>query len=72
MMVVVVDVSNGLWIKGISIQPSYNQGTHLSIMDSHPHGCTQVVTSMPYKSRLSPQLQLQPLTYNLKNYEKSI
>ena len=35
-MVVVVDVSNGLWIKGISIQPPYNQGTHLSIMDSHP------------------------------------
>ena len=72
MMVVVVDVSNSLWIKGISIQPPYNQGTHLSIMDSHPHGCTQVVTSMPYKSRLSPQLQLQPLTYNLKNYDKSI
>lgn len=47
MMVVVVDVSNSLWIKGISIQPPYNQGTHLSIMDSYPHGCTQVVTSMP-------------------------
>ena len=25
MMVVVVDVSNSLWIKGISIQPPYNQ-----------------------------------------------
>ena len=62
MMVVVVDVSNGLWIKGISIQPPYNQGTHLSIMDSHPHGCTQVVTPMPYMSRLSPQLQLQQHT----------
>lgn len=72
MMVVVVDVSNGLWIKGISIQPPYNQGTHLSIMDSHPHGCTQVVKSMPYKSRFSTQLQLQQQTYNLKNYEKSI
>ena len=62
MMVVVVDVSNGLWIKGISIQPPYNQGTHLSIMDSHPHGCTHVVTSMPYKSRLSACLQLQQQT----------
>ena len=72
MMVVVVDVSNSLWIKGISIQPPYNQGTHLSIMDSHPHGCTQVVKSMPYKSRFSTQLQLQQQTYNLKNYEKSI
>lgn len=62
MMVVVVDVSNSLWIKGISIQPPYNQGTHLSIMDSHPHGCTQVVTSMPYKSGFSAQLQLQQQT----------
>ena len=62
MMVVVVDVSNSLWIKGISIQLPYNQGTHLSIMDLHPHGCTQVVTSMPYKSRLSAYLQLQQRT----------
>lgn len=62
MMVVVVDVSNSLWIMGICIQPPYNQGTHLSIMDSHPHGCTQVVTLMPYKSGYSAQLQLQPLT----------
>jgi len=66
MMVVVVGVSNSLWIKGISIQPPYNQGTHLSIMDSHPHGCTQVVMSMPYKSWLSAQLQLQPLTLKIE------
>ena len=59
MMVVVVDVSNSLWIKGISIQPPYNQGTHLSIMDSHPHGCTQVVMQKPYRIRLSAQIQLQ-------------
>ncbi len=72
MMVVVVNVSNSLWIKSISLQLPYNQGTHLSIMDSHSHGCTQVVTSMPYKSRFSAQLQLQQQTYNLKNYEKSI
>ena len=61
-MVVVVDVSNSLWIKGISIQPPYNQGTHISIMESQPHSCTQVVTSMPYKSRFSAQLQLQQQT----------
>ena len=66
MMVVVVDVSNSLWIKGISLQSPYNQSTHLSIMDSHPHGCTQVVTSMPYKSWLSAQLQLQPLTLKIE------
>ena len=53
MMVVVVNVSNSLWIKGISLQPPYNQGTHLSIMDSHPHGCTQVVSkpkALTYKA----------------------
>ena len=72
MMVVVVDVSNGLWIKGISIQSPYNQGALISIMESHLYGCTQVVKSMPYKSRFSTQLQLQQQTYNLKNYEKSI
>lgn len=72
MIVVVVGVSNSLWIKSISIQPPYNQGTHLSIMDSHPHGCTQVVASMPYKSRFLAQQQLQQQTYNLKNYDKSI
>ena len=59
MMVVVVDVSNSLWIKGISLQPPYNQSTHLSIMDLHPHGCTQVVMQKPYRIRLSAQIQLQ-------------
>ena len=62
MMVVVVDVSNSLWIKGASQQLPYNQGGLISIMESHLYGCTQVVTSMPYKSRFSVQLQLQQQT----------
>ena len=66
MMVVVVDVSNSLWIKGISIQPPYNQGTHLFIMDSHPHGCTLVVALCPVFTR--PLSQATTTTTNL-NYE---
>ena len=61
-MVVVVDVSNSLWINGISIQPPYNQGALISIMESHLYGCTLVVMQKPYKTRLSAQLQLQQYT----------
>ena len=52
MMVVVVDVSNSLWIKGISIQPPYNQGALISIMESHLYGCTLVVALSPIFTRL--------------------
>ena len=51
-MVVVVDVSNSLWIKGISIQPPYNQGALISIMESHLYGCTLVVALSPVFTRL--------------------
>lgn len=40
MMVVVVDVSNSLWIKGASQQLPYNQGAPISIMESYLYGCT--------------------------------
>ena len=62
MMVVVVDVSNRLWIKGISIQPPYNQGALISIMEFHLYGCILVVMQKPYRTRLSVQLQLQQQT----------
>ena len=62
MMVVVVDVSNSLWIKGASQQLSYNQGALISIMESHLYGCTLVVMQKPYRTRLSVQLQLQQQT----------
>ena len=47
MMVVVVDVSNSLWIKGASQQLPYNQGALISIMESHLYGCTLVVALSP-------------------------
>lgn len=59
MMVVVVDVSNSLWIKGISIQPPYNQRTLVSIVRPYADGCTLVVMQKPYRTRLSAHLQLQ-------------
>lgn len=62
MMVVVVDVSNSLWVKGASQQLTYNQGTLISIMESHLYGCTLVVMQKLYKTRLSAQLQLQQYT----------
>lgn len=49
MMVVVVDVSNSLWIKGASQQLPYNQGGLISIMESHLYGCTLVVMQKPYR-----------------------
>ena len=59
MKVVVVDTRKPLCIKVKSLQQPYNQGSRFSIMDSHPHGCTQVVMQKPYRTRLSAQLQLQ-------------
>ena len=52
MMVVVVDVSNSLWIKGVSQQLPYNQGSLISIMESHLYGCTLVVALSPVFTRL--------------------
>ena len=62
MMVVVVDTRKSLCIKGKGLQLPYNQGAHTALMDSHPHGCTQVVMQKPYWTRLSAQLQLQQQT----------
>ena len=52
MMVVVVDVSNSLWVKGTSQQLPYNQGALISIMESNLYGCTLVVTLSPVFTRL--------------------
>jgi len=52
MMVVVVDVSNSLWIKGANQQPPYKQGALIFIMESHPYGCTLVVALSPVFTRL--------------------
>ena len=62
MMVVVVDTRKPLCIKGKSLQQIYNQKFLGLFVGLYADGCTQVVTSMPYKSRFSAQLQLQPLT----------
>ena len=52
MMVVVVDISNSLWIKGASQQLPYNQGALISIMESNLYGCTLVVALSPVFTRL--------------------
>ena len=52
MMVVVVDVSNSLWVKGASQQLSYNQGALISIMESHLYDRTLVVALSPVFTRL--------------------
>ena len=52
MMVVVVDVSNSLWVKGASQQLPYNQGALISTMESHLYGCTLVVALSPVFTRL--------------------
>ncbi len=66
MMVVVVDISNSLWIKGASQQLPYNQGALISIMESHLYGCTLVVALCPVFTR--PLSQATTTTTNL-NYE---
>ena len=66
MMVVVVDVCNSLWIKGVRQQLPYNQGALISIMESHLYGCTLVVALSPVFTR--PLSQATTTTTNL-NYE---
>ena len=51
MMVVVVDVCNSLWIKGVRQQLPYNQGALISIMESLLYGCTLVVALSPVFTR---------------------
>ena len=72
MMVVVVNTWKPLCIKGRSLQHTYNQGAFVSILGSYLHGCTQVVTQKPYRTRLLAQLQLQQQTLIQKNNDKYI
>ena len=48
MMVVVVETWKQRWIKGESLQQTYNHGFLNSMMGLHLPGCTHVVTLIPH------------------------